>query len=659
MGVSTEQWRAAIGRFVGRSAALLTRHPAESWINVPDADPAWSHEDHHHPPSLTLSGKACALGLLLMTISAICHGDLLLMSGVESNPGPPKRQPLDPAVKEARENILAGLCAKATDTGVRDILQLYKVDMTTGELKSTFTNKARKDPLVKVMAYLGVPGMDSYKKDAIVENLIAKVQGLFQDEGQVCHTTRAPEERVVLDPAVKEARENVLAGLCAKATDTEVRDILRLYKVEMTTGELKSTFKNKARKDPLVKVLAYLGVPGMESYKKDAVVDNLITKVQGLFPDECQVCKTSYVLEHGEKPLLECVFCGQGAHSLCIAQLCGFVEADLQTLTAETIQDAINPCKIPGQPWVCGACYPKHIPSKDAGKRKDEKKKEAAAAVLAMSGAMPPIPEADEEVVAEEVGIPPPNAAGVDAVNAEIRPPRVHRKSGDTHIKPGGADKPICRHYKKGNCRFGRVGKDCPNSHPRPCRRLLSHGTHPTRGCTKGDTCEQFHPVMCESSLKGKCSQADCKKPHVRGTRNSSITTQGEQKQQNVGRRQCQDSVSKKECMNAKCKKEHLPGTKRTNTKRDLAETPTPGDKGDGSSAVAASAAQNNSQVDFLGLLQAMKSEIMGAIDEKLKSHPTPVYQTTKMPPQFLNNYQSAVPQIMMMSAQPVEPTGA
>ena len=96
--------------------------------------------------------------------------------------------------------------------------------------------------------------------------------------------------------------------------------------------------------------------------------------------------------------------------------------------------------------------------------------------------------------------------------------------------------------------------------------------------------------------------------------------------------------------MNAKCKKEHLPGTKRTNTKRDLAETPTPGDKGDGSSAVAASAAQNNSQVDFLGLLQAMKSEIMGAIDEKLKSHPTPVYQTTKMPPQFLNNYhQSAV----------------
>ena len=164
---------------------------------------------------------------------------------------------------------------------------------------------------------------------------------------------------------------------------------------------------------------------------------------------------------------------------------------------------------------------------------------------------------------------------------------------------------------------------------------------------------------MCESSLKGKCSQADCKKPHVRGTRNSSTTTQGEQKQQNVGRRQCQDSVSKKECMNAKCKKEHLPGTKRTNTKRDLAETPTPGDKGDGSSAVAASAAQNNSQVDFLGLLQAMKSEIMGAIDEKLKSHPTQVYQTTKMPPQFLNNYQSAVPQIMMMSAQPVEPTGA
>ena len=64
----------------------------------------------------------------------------------------------------------------------------------------------------------------------------------------------------------------------------------------------------------------------------------------------------------------------------------------------------------------------------------------------------------------------------------------------------------------------GRISID----HPKPCRKLLQHGTRHPRGCNLGQRCENFHPKMCSSSVsKGECFSQDCPLYHVKGTKRS------------------------------------------------------------------------------------------------------------------------------------------
>ena len=61
------------------------------------------------------------LSLLLVCVEALCHGRLLLMAGVESNPGPITMDD----TRENREKILAELCINAPTKDVRDTIRLY------------------------------------------------------------------------------------------------------------------------------------------------------------------------------------------------------------------------------------------------------------------------------------------------------------------------------------------------------------------------------------------------------------------------------------------------------------------------------------------------------------------------------------------------------
>ena len=74
----------------------------------------------------------------------------------------------------------------------------------------------------------------------------------------------------------------------------------------------------------------------------------------------------------------------------------------------------------------------------------------------------------------------------------------------------------ICRFYRQGTCKHGLTGRNCPQEHPRPCRRLMKHGNH----SPQGRACEYFHPKMCPTSLsKRECFKADCKLKHIMGTK--------------------------------------------------------------------------------------------------------------------------------------------
>ncbi|KAK3879806.1 hypothetical protein Pcinc_007111 [Petrolisthes cinctipes] len=89
----------------------------------------------------------------------------------------------------------------------------------------------------------------------------------------------------------------------------------------------------------------------------------------------------------------------------------------------------------------------------------------------------------------------------------------------------------VCRFYKKGICKYGRKGKNCPFSHPKVCANFRNHGHDEKNGCRDGYRYKDFHPSMCKYSLKFKVyTSKDCKYPHVTGTKKS----YGQQQQQSL-----------------------------------------------------------------------------------------------------------------------------
>ena len=70
-----------------------------------------------------------------------------------------------------------------------------------------------------------------------------------------------------------------------------------------------------------------------------------------------------------------------------------------------------------------------------------------------------------------------------------------------------------CRHFLKGSCRHGFLGKNpnngiqkCPYLHPMVCKKYMNYGRNTEYGC-QGD-CNLVHVKMCRESLEGKeCSK--------------------------------------------------------------------------------------------------------------------------------------------------------
>ena len=72
-------------------------------------------------------------------------------------------------------------------------------------------------------------------------------------------------------------------------------------------------------------------------------------------------------------------------------------------------------------------------------------------------------------------------------------------------------------------CRYGISGRGCSKAHPKPCRKLLQHGTKAPHRCPLGRNCDKFHPRLCASSLrKGVCFKQGCRQWHIAGTSRTS-----------------------------------------------------------------------------------------------------------------------------------------
>lgn len=342
-------------------------------------------------------------------------------------------------------------------------------------------------------------------------------------------------------------QEDVLAELCANAPNIETRDTLRLYDPRLDTKALERQI-NRASKTALVLSLEYLGQSGMNDYNKETCVTSLICRIQNLFPDHCSFCKEQYRVLLADTPLLSCKVCGQGAHDPCIVKHLQLASSDQDDLTPAGAWNMINPTKLPGLHYLCEACEKTTIPSEEVGKLKSKSKPPTQAAeemvssqaetkdgskdgsTQSLANDTVEVNDPDDTVVESQEeectqvflsDDPPVNESSKSATSSQQDKQETVKTQSSTMTKQPNKMKDICSFYRKGTCRYGLSGKGCPREHPKPCKRLLSHGTKAPYGCTLGrDKCDSFHPKMCPTSIKrGECFKEDCKLKHVAGTK--------------------------------------------------------------------------------------------------------------------------------------------
>ena len=123
-----------------------------------------------------------------------------------------------------------------------------------------------------------------------------------------------------------EEQKTTIAALCAAAANDAVRNCLRKYDPTKTSYQIERELK-KDKKDVLVETLNYLGITGMGQFRADALPHELVCRVQNLLPDTCHLCKQTYCIQVGEKPIMSCAKCGQGCHNPCILQALDKTEA--------------------------------------------------------------------------------------------------------------------------------------------------------------------------------------------------------------------------------------------------------------------------------------------------------------------------------------------
>lgn len=131
----------------------------------------------------------------------------------------------------------------------------------------------------------------------------------------------------------------------------------------------------------------------------------------------------------------------------------------------------------------------------------------------------PPTQRDDSEQQSTSLSIITPNTTQ-KTTNQEGGDGAPTTMSNQTSNKSGNSHKTrICRYHRRGNCRHGLTGKNCPFKHPKLCQKYIKHGPNRDHDCKQGKECTFLHPTLCRNSLnKGMCFYQKCKFIHPEGT---------------------------------------------------------------------------------------------------------------------------------------------
>ena len=368
--------------------------------------------------------------------------------------------------------------------------------------------------------------------------------------------------------------QSIIADLCSKAPNDTIRDCLRLYDPSKPSKQIKAAL-NRCRKEILCDTLTYLGRPDSENERKANVLESLIWRIKNLFPDKCQICHQRYCITLRDDKFLPCSICGQEVHKECF--LASLKDNNLLSMTNKII-----PFNVPGFYYLCTTCESELIPTirnRDviADNHDDvldltkedinitEKVAKANADQIANDTAREHI-EPDIIVINPRVSshndnnkndnkYPMIDDEDVSIINKNTPHHRTefmrnrllkmkdqslpltstNQTSSLNKPTPNGSsenvgllnnqqfdqkNQKVCRHFLKGNCKYGMSGKDCMFYHPKFCKKLMKHGTKKKEGCSKGKSCEHFHPKMCPTSIaKLECFDDHCELFHIKRTK--------------------------------------------------------------------------------------------------------------------------------------------
>ena len=191
---------------------------------------------------------------------------------------------------------------------------------------------------------------------------------------------------------------------------------------------------------------------------------------------------------------------------------------------------------LPGLNYRCRACENDIIPDKEAGLLKRETAHSRQESISSHNALILETTSQDDDydqpqstdgvsAVVDAQQSDPENTDGPEHHSGNHNP-MDHQADDTTHGRKSNSRQAgkinvrnICPYYRQGTWKHGLLSPDSAPKTTTACSRLSKHGNKGLQGCTQGQSCTNFHPKMCPSSLaKRQCFKADCKLKHMAHT---------------------------------------------------------------------------------------------------------------------------------------------
>ena len=200
----------------------------------------------------------------------------------------------------------------------------------------------------------------------------------------------------------------------------------------------------------------------------------IVLEIESHYPTVCSDCSEEYSVEFKsqEAPALRCFLCFQGSHNC-------------QQLTdrASILPPASD---LPsGVVWLCSICKSVNNPIKT----KQTKPRTGANNSLPPSMSQTPLNSGLQTPATPDPGADSEINPIADLQSHSLCPEELSRRL--TRVEMDQSDK-VCDNFKIGKCPHGVSGRtihnwtNCPNNHPKRCRKYMRFGNDKKKGCNLG-----------------------------------------------------------------------------------------------------------------------------------------------------------------------------